>query len=466
MADMSSKSTASEVKKRFDAFVREERLFRLDDTLLLAVSGGLDSVVLLDLVQQGGFTFQMAHVNFGLRGAESDRDEAHVRSLALAQGVPLHLKKVDTLAFASNHKSSIQEAARDIRYAWFQELVAAMPIGRGGRRPKILTAHHMDDNIETMFFHLFRGTGIAGLRGMLPSGPVAVHPLLFAHRSELEAYAHDRGLHYVEDSSNQTVDYDRNFIRLRILPLLEQRFPQVRQTMARNWERFRDEEVLHQMSVATWKNRLLQEAASGGLRIAVEKLRQATAGRTLLWEILRDFGFSPMQSEEAFRLLDAATGRFVSSSTHRVLRDRSWLLIHRQTMPDTSVIIAEAEDTKLVTPAGTLSIQARQIFTSEIRDEGLLKVTLDAKEVRYPLLIRKWRPGDYMYPLGMRKKKKVARILIDQRIPRDQKERTWVVESDRRIVWLIGIRIDDRFRCTPATAETISLQWAPAASEG
>jgi tRNA(Ile)-lysidine synthase len=445
---------------RFTAHVRQEGLFPREAPLLLAVSGGLDSVVLLDLVHRAGFHYEVAHANFRLRGEESDRDEQHVRALALERGATIHVRHFDTEIFADKHGMSIQEAARELRYAWFGELCRSRPPGVGGHSFRTVTAHHLDDNIETMLFHLFRGTGIAGMRGMLPATPLALRPLLFAYRSELSAHAHALGLAWVEDSSNTAVDYDRNFLRLQVLPLLEQRFPNIRRVLADNLQRFREEEILHDIASSTWRKRLLQPDPAGGWRIPVERLRHAPSRRTLLWQILRDFGFSPRQSGEALRLLDAETGRFVVSDTHRVLRDRVWLSVSKLTEPDLSVHLAGPGDTVVHTSSGTLTLQRHPAPFDAGLDRGPMFACIDTRELRYPLLVRKWRPGDYMYPLGMRKKKKVARILIDAKFPRDRKDRVWVVESDKRIVWLVGIRIDDRFRVMPATAEVLTLQWS------
>lgn len=458
---MSATTHPADLSARFAAFVRQERLFPQEAPLLLAVSGGLDSVVLLDLVHRAGFQYEIAHANFRLRGEESDRDERHVRALASERGATLHVRHFDTEAHATLHGMSIQEAARELRYAWFGELCRTRPVGPGGHRFRTTTAHHLDDNIETMLFHLFRGTGIAGMRGMLPDTATALRPLLFAHRSELDAHAFAMGLEWVEDRSNNVVDYDRNFLRLEVIPLLERRFPNIRRVLADNLQRFREEEVLHDLASASWRKRLLHTDPSGGWRIPVEGLRHAPSRRTLLWQILRDYGFSPRQSGEALRLLDADTGRFIVSDTHRVLRDRAWLSITALGEPDLSVHLAGPGDSLVHTSIGTLSLQRQPVPAHAGQDRGPHFACIDTRELRYPLVIRRWRPGDYMYPLGMRKKKKVARILIDARIPRDRKDRVWVVESDRRILWLVGIRMDDRFRVKPSTEEVLSLQWSP-----
>lgn len=461
--DKPDPSQPADLIDRFRDFVRTHRLFTQDDCLLLAVSGGLDSVVLLDLAHRAGFHCEVAHANFQLRGEESDRDERHVRALAAERGATIHVRRFETSRYAATRGLSIQEAARELRYAWFEELCQTLPRGRGHRKPCTVTAHHADDNIETMLFHLVRGTGIAGMRGMLPVSPMAIRPLLFAHRSELEVYACSRGLAWVEDSSNASEGYDRNFLRLRLLPLLEERFPNVRRVLADDILRFRDEEALLDIASAAWRKRLLLQDPSGGWRIPVERLRHAPARRTLLWHILRDFGFTPRQSEEALRLMDADTGRFVASDTHRVLRDRAWLSISKRSAPDLSIHLAGPDVTTVETSSGILTIRRKSFHQDADLEKGPLSACIDAKDLQYPLIVRKWRPGDYMYPLGMRKKKKVARILIDARVPRDQKDRVWVVESDKRILWLAGIRMDDRFRVTPTTKDVLVLEWTPGA---
>ena len=443
-------------RSRLRRFVGQEELFHPTQPLLLAISGGLDSIVLSHMLHALGYDLVLAHVNFGLRGAESDADETFVKEWASQLHCPVHTTRVDTENYRSIHRLSVQAAARALRYEWLEELRSSLSLQDPSRMFRLLTAHHLDDNIETMLLNFFRGTGISGMRGMLPDTMPVARPLLFARRAELETYAAVCGLTWREDHSNTEDKYDRNFLRLRVLPLLEERFPAVRNNLASNLHRFREIEAITGMTMRPVIRRLVDADASGIIRMPVEGLRSTGFAESVLWEVLHERGFSAAQVSEAVRLLDLPSGKWMASDTHRIVRHRNWLLVHPLDVGTTPVFLLESPSGTLKFPHGTITWECIDRPAGELpADAGT--IWLDLSDIRFPIVLRRWGKGDYFYPLGMMKKKKVARFLIDEKTSLPEKDRTWVLESDRRILWVLGKRIDGRFRVKPGTRHIISL---------
>lgn len=439
----------------FRKFIEEEKLFPARAHLLLAVSGGLDSVVLLDLCREAGYSLEILHCNFSLRGEESNRDEAFVRQLADKYGIAVQVQVFDTLSYAENKGLPVQVAARELRYSWFEE----QRIRRIIQPAFIVTAHHLDDNIETSLYNYFKGTGIAGLRGMLPLRDHIARPLLFATREQLADYAHERGLQWVEDSSNASDKYARNYLRHQLVPVVRKIFPGVEQQLADNLLRLRETEMIYRAAIARIRRSLVEQKGQEH-HIPVLKLQQQTAPRTVLYEIIRDFGFSPAQADEVLALCNSTSGRYVASATHRVIRNRAWLVIASQPGTADNWLLIEKPGT-YATQWGQLQVEQQAIQPGEIISADPCIALLDTRQVQFPLLLRAWRQGDYFYPLGMGKKKKLARFFIDQKLSKIQKEQALVVEMDKKIVWLPGHRIDDRFKVRPSTTSVWKLQWTP-----
>jgi tRNA(Ile)-lysidine synthase len=348
-------------------------------------------------------------------------------------------------------------AARQLRYNWFEEIIDEQRLLNSTRKFRLLTAHHLDDNIETLLMNFFKGTGIAGLRGILPMTEKVVRPLLFARRVDLENYATATGLSWVEDSSNQEDKYSRNFFRHQVIPLVEKVYPQAIDNVADNLERFRDIEKLYQLSIDRITRNLIVKK-DDEIYIPVEKLRLAPAVNTIVFEIIRPFGFSATQIDEVIKLLDSQTGKYILSGSHRILKNRNWLIISPIEQAENSVCLMEKIPSEMITPLGLLSIRESSPGENEIQLSGNMVAFLDASEIVFPLIIRKWKAGDYFFPLGMRKKKKIARFLIDLKKSKGEKENTWVVESGKRIVWIVGLRLDDRFKILPSTSIVYRLE--------
>ena len=437
-----------ELIKQFEEFVQKEGLFGPKETLLLAVSGGLDSVVLCELCHRAGYPFVMAHANFQLRAGESDRDEAFVRELGVRYGKEVLVKRFDTDRYAAEQRCSIQVAARELRYSWFEE------VRPGGA---VVTAHHLDDNVETLLMNFFKGTGIAGLRAMLPRQGHVVRPLLFATREMLAQFAAQQQLAWVEDSSNASDKYTRNYIRHHLIPLLTSVYPGATRHLGDNIGRFRDIEVLYRQAVDLHKTKLLQWKGEE-VHIPVLKLKKSQPLPTLVYEIIHPFEFSSRQVDAVMDLLDSSSGKYVLSASHRILKDRGWLIISPLGNVPADNVLIECPEGKVAYEGGELQLQL--LSGAEPSPEPSV-AWLDASAIQFPLLLRKWRPGDYFYPLGMRKKKKLARFFIDNKLSLVQKEKVWVLEMNKKIIWVVGMRIDDRFRLEQHTSQALKISWRP-----
>lgn len=436
---------------RFVQFIQTEHLFNRDQQLLVTVSGGVDSVVLAHLCHAAGYNMVLAHCNFQLRGGESMRDEEFTIQFANRVNASVEVKRFDTTVYAEENKLSEQEAARELRYAWFRSLADDKGLAR------ILTAHHADDNVETMLMNLFKGTGMAGLRGIRPLHGSLARPLLFASRAEIEEYAREQGLLYVEDSSNLSDKYSRNFVRLNLVPMVEKIIPGAADNLRSDMTRYREIELLYREAVNRKLSKLLVRKGAE-VHIPVEKLKITSPLRTMLFEIFSPYGFTASQLNGIEALLDAGTGKYMYSSTHRILKNRNWLILSPMTAETSSVYLLEAGVQELSFPGGRLSMRQAEKPTDFKPSTDLKTACLDAAFVQYPLVVRKWKEGDYFYPLGMQKKKKIARFLIDQKMTRLQKESVFIMESVGRIIWVIGHRIDDRAKIKPSTRQMLIIE--------
>jgi tRNA(Ile)-lysidine synthase len=446
-----------DILKSFQAFISREQLFAPSDSLLIAVSGGLDSVVLCELCKNSGIHFTMAHANFLLRGEESNRDQNFVVELAKKYESEIFVKSFDTENYAKQNKLSIQTAARRLRYEWFYDLLLSHPSRGADLNPAfIATAHHQDDNLETMLMNFFRGTGISGLRGMLPKQDKIVRPLLFAKKEELRAFAEQRSLAWVEDSSNDTDKYTRNYFRQQLLPAIEKMYSGALNNLSGNMERFRDIELLYSQSISQHKKRLLEQKGTE-TQIAVLKLKKTQPLHSVCYEIIKDYGFSSSQTKEMISLLDSQSGKFIQSATHRILKHRNWLIISALDEDDSSTRLIEQGVSRVQSNRFSLQLAWLSNSGNPLAADPHVAY-LDAARITFPLILRKWRKGDYFYPLGMRKKKKLARFFIDQKLSQIDKEKRWVIESEQKIIWVLGMRIDERFKVDCNTRQILKIE--------
>ncbi len=454
--------------KQFKNYIKQHHLFLPKDKLLLAVSGGVDSVVLCELCHQAAFDFAIAHCNFKLRGAESDRDEKFVRDLAAKYKVEIFVQQFDTNAEATKHKTSIEETARNLRYEWFNELIGnkqcaisnevnetncQLPIANW-----LLTAHHANDNIETVLINFFRGTGVKGFRGILPKVNKIIRPLLFAKRIDIETFATENNLAFVTDSTNAQNDYTRNYFRNELIPSIQKIFPKAEENILQNIERFTDVEVLYNQAIDLHKLKLC-EVKSNEVHIAVLKLAKAKPLQTIVYEIVKDYGFSALQINDIVNLLQAESGKYIQSTTHRIIRNRKWLIISPKNTNEAVTILIEEGDANVQCAIGNLQFKKSTNLTIH---HSPLTVSIDSAKIIFPLLLRKWKQGDYFYPLGMKHKKKLSRFFIDNKLSLLQKENTWVIESNKKIIWVVGMRIDDRFKITENTKQILEISFKSA----
>jgi tRNA(Ile)-lysidine synthase len=436
--------------EHFKNYILKNNLFQQKDRLLLAVSGGIDSVVLCELCKQAGYNFTIAHCNFQLRGEESERDEQFVKNLGKEYEAEVLINRFDTEKYAKENRVSIQVAARELRYSWFSELLAHdSPLTT---RDFLLTAHHLDDNIETMLMNLFKGTGISGLRGMLPKQGKIIRPLLFAKKEELLAFAKEHRLKWVEDSSNESDKYSRNYIRHQLIPLVEKIYPEAESNLANNLLRFREAEELYKQAIELHKQKLVEQKGNE-IHIPALKLKKSSPLHTIVYEIVKDFGFHSAQVNEIISLIGSETGRYVSSLSHRVIKNRNWLIIAPIATEEAGTILIEEGIKEIQFAAGSLQFEVLTTHDSLLTTIALL----NANEIKFPLLLRQWKQGDYFYPLGMKKKKKLARFFIDQKLSKTEKEKVWVLEMDKKIIWVVGHRIDERFKITDKTDEILKI---------
>lgn len=440
--------------KKTGDFIQREVLFTRQDRLVVGVSGGLDSVVLVHLLIKLEYGIELAHMNYGLRGEESDRDEAFVRQLALEWKLPLHVKKIDAAESSVKEVRNIQEWARELRYQWFQEIIQEeKPIRKGRPGSYIVVAHHATDQAETILQNLVRGSGLNGIKGMLPKRKLVCRPLLFAEREELEQYAKEEQLNWVEDSSNATDKYNRNKIRQQLLPLIKEIYPDSIRRIYLNSRNFQSLAAYTEQQVGRSLKKLIQVKGEEQW-LPIRKWKLSAGGRYLLFEWLQAVGFSADQVEQAIALMDSQSGQSISNGEFQLLKNRNWLILSRREEQLNEWLVLEKEEGEISFSGGRLIWKQEEWKGQAISDDSSMAL-LNAKDIQFPLLLRKWASGDYFYPLGMPKKKKIARFLIDQKISRSDKEKVWVLETGKKICWVVGHRIDDRFKITPFTRRVI-----------
>jgi tRNA(Ile)-lysidine synthase len=436
----------------FTKFIRQEKLLNSADHPLLAVSGGMDSVVMACLFHKSGYHFGIAHANFQLRGEESVRDENFVRSLATKYNVPIHVKRFETKSFARKNHVSVQMAARTLRYDWFEELSVDQ------HYTCIATAHHLDDQVETFLINLARGTGIAGLHGIPVRQGKIIRPMLFSGRKEIEAYAKSNDLEFVRDSSNLSMKYTRNRIRLRVIPQLEHINPSFRQELMKTIDHIRDAEIIYRQTIEQKRREILQRHGDEFI-IPADQFFSLKPLASWAFELLSPFGFNQANIKDITGLAEALPGKEVQSSTHRVIKDRDRLIVvpkGKTDMETTFLVSAEDLALKSIKLPVNLKFEIHYEIPSEFADPSTTAY-IDFDRLDFPLLIRKWCRGDFFYPMGMSKRKKLSDFFTDQKFSLIEKEKQWILCSGKNIVWIIGQRIDDRFKITPASRRVLKI---------
>jgi tRNA(Ile)-lysidine synthase len=433
------------VKDRFLEHLDGLGLLPGGDRLLLAVSGGLDSMVMLHLFQACGFLVGVAHANFQLRGAESEGDEQFVKNWCAVHNIPFFVQRFQTNNYAMERKLSIQMAARELRYSWFEELLK-----KEGFR-YVATAHHLNDSLETVLINLARGTGIEGMTGIPVINGNRIRPLLFASKSEIEDYAAEMGIAWREDSSNRTDDYQRNFIRHQIIPALKKINPALEDTFRETLSKIRSELTILNHDLENWKKENWEKEGEI-IRIRKNGLLPAE-GPARLWHCIKPFGFSYAQCEDILRALHGQSGKQFLVSDYKLVVDRDFLVITTENNILDEVVIAMKQEDAVLGSYQILVKSTLELTPSSNPDMA----TLDADKLTFPLVWRKWKPGDYFFPLGMTHRKKISDFLIDNKISVGEKDFVTVLEAGGEIVWVVGYRIDNRYKITPQTKNALSL---------
>jgi len=438
------------VLEQFLNHINRHKLCSKSDTVLLAVSGGVDSMVMLHLFLEAGFRVSVAHCNFQLRGIESDGDENFVYHACQELKVPVVVERFDTETYAWENSLSTQMAARELRYAWFDFLLEE------NQYQFLATGHHFDDTIETVLLNWTRGSSLEGLAGIPVKNNRIIRPLLFATRAQVEKYATEKGIPWREDQSNLTDDYQRNFIRHQIVPKLKELNPSLEATLHDGLEKIQgDLEVIH-FQTDEWKKQFL---SIEGEKVTLSKrgFDAFQQSAHLLWRCIRDYGFNFEQTREVIQGLHGQSGKQFLTPSHKLVIDREHIIITPHVDFWNPITIASGQ---ALASLGSWEMDIEK-QNDVSRTNDALEAKLDAAKITFPLVWRKWKAGDVFYPLGMEHRKKVSDFLIDKKVSLSDKDVVTVLESNGEIVWVVGYRIDNRFKITPNTTSTILFSLRP-----
>jgi tRNA(Ile)-lysidine synthase len=425
-------------------YILKEDLFSGNDKILAAVSGGIDSVVMLHILLKEEYHIGVAHCNFCLRGKESEADEKFVKDLSENYHLPFYSAKFDTEKIAKQKGISIQMAARELRYEWFEK------IRKKQGYDVIAVAHHADDSIETFFINLLRGTGLAGLHGLKQQSGKIIRPLLSVSRKEIEGYARNNKIKFREDSSNSSDKYVRNKIRHKLIPLLCELNPDAGNAIRTAAERIGVVENIYKEIVEKEKKRIIH-SEKNIIFLNIKKLLSLKYAEAFLFEFLNPYGFSGETINKIKSLLSAEAGKRFYSSTHRLIKDRQFLLV------SSLENVPAPKENRIAQKTRAISIPLKMKFsvaafsksTPVSRQKNI--VTLDFDKLKFPLVLRTWGKGDFFYPFGMKGKKKLSDFFTDLKLSLIEKENIWLLCSGNDIVWVVGHRPDNRFRITAGT---------------
>lgn len=429
--------------QEFLKYIEANHLIRKGERVLLAVSGGIDSMVMSDLFLRSGYETGIAHCNFCLRNKESDKDELLVRKYAEDHKIPFYNIRFETEKYATNKGISIQMAARELRYEWFEK------IRKDNGFDSIAVAHNLNDNIETLLINLIRGTGIAGLTGMKNAGNRIIRPLLFATRHTIEKYCSEMHVKFREDQSNSETKYTRNKIRHLIIPLLKEINPSIEFTLNETAERLNGiNEIVTDVIENIRKNVASQDENNTCFNIA--KLKPWINNTTIIFELFRTFGISGSNVKDLINIMDGRTGGQMFTHTHRLVKNRKEIIVSALSEQGIESYIAGSVDELNKVP-GILSARIINVTPGFKIPSDSGTACLDLSAVDFPVIIRRWQPGDFFYPFGMKQKRKLSDFFTDRKYSRFDKEKTLILESGGNIAWIIGERIDNRFRISEKT---------------
>ncbi|MFD2248244.1 tRNA lysidine(34) synthetase TilS [Pontibacter ruber] len=436
--------------------IQSHQLCQPESRILAAVSGGIDSVVLCEVLHQLKYTFAIAHCNFGLRAEDAEADQLFAKKLAKQYNVSFFTENFNTRAFAEQEKLSIQMAARTLRYQWFEQ------VRQQENYDYIATAHHSNDLTETILLHLTKGTGIAGLHGIPAKNGHIIRPMLTLTKDDIYDFVTSERLIWREDTSNETTKYQRNKIRHEVIPVLKEINPNLEETMQHTAERVSHAESIVAAYIENLREQSIKEAENATY-ISLLPLQNATGLPVVLHELLRPYNFSYSVVLELVEALDGLSGKQFDSPTHTLVKDRDQLVITPRNLSSFgSITIAEGQTEA---EAGNLYFTIRSIAADKYKLNTKPHVAaLDADQLRFPLKLRSWQEGDWFVPLGMNGKKKISDFLIDKKVPANLKSQTLVLVSDQSIAWIVGQRLDNRFKVTDKTERVLEITMKPTAS--
>jgi len=436
------------MKKEFIEFSTTNGILPAKETILAAVSGGIDSMVMLSLYLEAGIKPAVAHCNFSLRGTESDGDEELVRKFSMQNGLAFHSVKFNTREYAAANRLSIQMAARELRYNWFEE------IRQKNGYAAVAVAHNLNDNAETFFINLLRGTGINGLTGMKPRNGYIIRPLLFASRDEIAGYAERNNVAYREDSSNAQVKYTRNKIRHKIFPILREINPDVLTSISLTMNNLAGTAAIAEDAVTSLYQRMFVRKGDE-IHILVNDLLQIKDEKTLVFELFRRHNLTPAQCDELTELLSSSTGKVLLTDDLRIIRDRDKLILAPAKKDNVASYIFNNKEE--IFGSGLFNGSASADVAGIKIDADPRHAFLDSALVTFPLVYRKWEAGDRFSPLGLKGMKKVSDFLVDSKISLSEKEKVMVLVSGDDIIWVAGYRIDNRYRITEKTGKVFMI---------
>jgi len=432
------------VKKYIDSL----KLIPEGAKVVVALSGGADSVALIDILNRLDYACIGAHVNFHLRGDESDRDAAFSHQLCMDLGIPFYKTDLYAAEYAEREGVSVEMAARELRYRWFEQL------RREQGAVAVAVAHHRDDSVETVLLNLIRGTGIRGLTGIKPRNGYVIRPLLCCDREAVLEYLEQKGLTYVTDRSNLLNEYRRNKIRLEVLPLLESIQPSVRESISRTMDHLSETEILYEKAIDEAKRRLCPNWKVGmpplPLRLSISALENEVAPKSLLYEVLSEYGFGRAEVETIFKNRLGLSGRVFYSHSHRLVFDRDVMIITEMPVDEPQEYNLEEAQITLSEPISLRCERLTMVPGFEVSQNRLV-ACLNAEKLVYPLVLRHLRKGDSFIPFGMHGRKLISDFCTDKKMNALEKEDLWLLCSGKDIVWVVGERIDNRFRVDETT---------------
>lgn len=434
---------------KVESFINNENLLQAHAKVIVGISGGADSVALLYVLHSLGYDCIAAHCNFQLRNEESNRDELFVRKFVDDFKIPAFFVTFDTRVYAKSQNISIEMAARDLRYEWFEKIRAEQ------QASAIAVAHHIDDSVETLLMNLVRGTGLRGMTGIPVRNGHVIRPMLCCTREEILAYLVRYNLDFVEDSSNASTDYTRNKFRNEVIPLLEEINPSVKHVLAQTIDRFKG----IQSEIQTYMTKLAAEIVeyhNNDMYIDIEKLKSEPHPSTVLFELTYAFGFHSDQIQDIVDHLDGISGKIFNSDSHRLIKDRKKLIISKIEKKEFNCISVSENLDEVFSPIHlqfSLHINHPDFKVSKQANS----IHIDADKLEFPLSIRTWQEGDSFVPFGMNGHKKLSDFFIDQKLSLREKEKTYLLVTGHDIVWIIGLRLDNRYRITENTKKILEV---------